>query len=115
MAVLGSIFFKRTLRQFLECEDLDSSKGKALVEKIRGAARESIEPLAKAIPDTHGIHREVLIEACLENLDAKNEELFLEILDSDATEIRSAAVSVLSKTSDVNPSKLFKKLHEANA
>ena len=31
MAVLGSILFKRTLKQFLQCQDLESDKGKALI------------------------------------------------------------------------------------
>ena len=43
MAVLGSIFFKRTLKQFLECDDLGSSKGLALVEKMPGVRQGEIK------------------------------------------------------------------------
>jgi serine/threonine-protein kinase len=114
MAVLGSIFFKRTLRQFLDCDDLESDKAVALVAKLRQSAKDSLEHLIQVIPNTSGLHQAMLTEICLENVAAGSEELFLKSLDSDATDIRSTAASILSKTAQVSPSKLFKKLHESD-
>ena len=114
MAVLGSILFKRTLKQFLDCDDLESDKGVALVEKLRQSSKDSLEQLIHVIPETSGVHQAMLTEICLENAEGSNEELFLRSLDSDATKIRSTAASILSKSDQVNPSKLFKKLHESD-
>jgi hypothetical protein len=100
MAVLGSILFKRTLKKFLDCDDLESDKGVAL--------------LIQVIPETSGVHQATLTEICLENAEGSSEELFLKSLDSDATKIRSTAASILSKSAQINPSKLFKKLHESD-
>ena len=114
MAVLGSILFKRTLKQFLDCDDLESDKGVALTEKLRQSSKDSLEQLIHVIPETSGIHQAMLTEICLENAEGSNEELFLRSLDSDATKIRSTVASILSKSDQVNPSKLFKKLHESD-
>jgi hypothetical protein len=112
--VLGSIFFKRTLKQFLDCKDLESPKGVALIEKLRQLSRDSLEQLIQAIPDTSGLHQAMLTEICLENVESSTEELFLKSLDSDATEVRTTAASILARTDQVSPSKLFKKLHESD-
>ncbi|MBT8434823.1 MAG: hypothetical protein KJN95_09180, partial [Gammaproteobacteria bacterium] len=114
MAVLGSILFKRTLKQFLDCDDLESAKGAALVEKLRHSSRDSLEHLIHVIPETSGVHQALLTEICLENAKGSSEELFLNSLESDATKIRSTAASILSKSEQINPSKLFKKLHESD-
>ncbi len=114
MAVLGSILFKRTLKQFLDCKDLESEKGVALVEKLRAASGDSLQQLINVIPTTSGMHEAVLREICLENVGGGTEELFLDNLDSDATNVRSTAASILSQSAQVNPSRLFKKLHESN-
>ncbi len=114
MAVLGSILFKRTLKQFLDCKDLESDKGVALIAKLRSSSRDSLEHLIQVIPESSGLHKAMLTEICLENVGGSTEELFLKSLDNDATKIRSTAASILSKTAQVNPSKLFKKLHESN-
>ena len=113
MAVLGSILFKRTLKKFLDCDDLESAKGVALVEKLRQSSRDSLEHLIHIIPETSGVHQAMLTEICLENAEGTNEELFLNSLENDATKIRSTAASILSKSAQINPSKLFKKLHES--
>ena len=115
MAVLGSILFKRTLKKFLDCDDLESAKGVALVKKLRESSKGSLDHLIQVIPETSGIHQAMLTEICLENAEGSNEELFFKNLDSDATNIRSTAASILSKSAQVNPSKLFKKLHEPDA
>lgn len=112
--MLGSIFFKRTLKQFLDCKDLESPKGVALIEKLRQLSRDSLEQLIQAIPDTSGLHQAMLTEICLENVEGSTEELFLKSLDSDATEVRTTAASILARTDQVSPSKLFKKLHESD-
>ena len=111
MAVLGAIFFKRTLKQFLDCDDLESARGVALIEKLRQSSSESLEYLIETIPKTSGMHRAMLTEICLEHVSGTTEELFLKGLDSDATEIRRTTASILSQSAQINPNKLFKKLH----
>ncbi|MCP4470246.1 MAG: protein kinase [Gammaproteobacteria bacterium] len=113
MAVFGSIFFKRTLKQFLDCDDLESARGVALIEKLRQSSRESLEYLIETIPQTSGLHRAMLTDICQQHVGGSTEELFLKGLDNDATEIRRTTVSILSQSSQINPSKLFKKLHES--
>ena len=115
MAVFGSLFFKRTLKQFLDCDDLESSRGVALIEKLRQSAGESLEHLIEAIPIASGLHRAMLTEICLENVGGTTEDLFLKGLDSDATEIRAATASILSQGSQIHPARLLKKLHEPKA
>ncbi|UCH39011.1 MAG: protein kinase [Gammaproteobacteria bacterium] len=114
MAVLGSILFKRTLKQFLDCDDLESPKGAALIKKLRQSSKDSLDYLIQVIPQTSGLHQAMLTEICLENVQGGAVELFLKSLDSDATNIRATAASILAKTDQVNPSKLFKKLHESD-
>ena len=114
MAVLGSILFNRTLKQFLDCEDLQSDKGVALTDKIRQSARDSLDRIIQVIPEASKSHGQILKEICLENLEGKTEELFLKKLDADATDIRSATAEILSQSAQISPSKLFKKLHESN-
>ena len=111
--MLGSIFFKRTLKQFLDCDDLESAKGVALIEKLRQSSRDSLEFLIETIPQTSGMHQAMLTEICLENVGGTTEELFLKGLDSDATEIRRTTASILSQSAQIHPNKLFKKLHES--
>jgi len=114
MAVFGSLLFKRTLKQFLDCDDLESAKGVALIEKLRDSAKDSLEHLIQVIPETSGLHQAMLTEICLENVDSGGEELFLKSLDNDATDVRTTAASILSQTDQISPSKLFKKLHESD-
>ena len=113
MAVFGSIIFKRTLKQFLDCDDLKSVKGIALVEKLRQSSKESLELLIEAISHTSGSHRAMLTEICLEHVDNSTEEFFLKGLDNDITDIRGATASILSQSAQINPSKLFKKLQDS--
>jgi len=113
MAVFGSIFFKRTLKQFLECDDLESAKGVALIEKLRQSAVESLEYLIETIPQTSGMHRAMLTNICQEHVGGSTEELFLKGLDSDITEIRRTTAAILSQSAQINPHKLFKKLHDS--
>ena len=114
MAVLGSILFNRTLKQFLECEDLKSAKGIALIEKLRNSAKDSVDRLLQVIPETGKPHSEVLRKICVDEIEGGSEDIFLGKLDNDATEIRNTAASILSQTGQINPSKLFKKLHESD-
>ena len=110
MAVLGSIRYKRTLKQFLDCNDLESAKAVALIEKLRQTSRESLDHLIQMIPASSGTHRAILTEICLDNVEGSTEELFLKSLDHDATDVRTTAANILSQTDQVAPSKLFKKL-----
>lgn len=115
MAVLGSIFFKRALKQFLDCDDLKSTKGVALFEKLRESSGESLQLLIEAIPKTNGLHRSKLTEICLAHVGGATEDLFFNSLSSDASDIRSTAASILSQSSQINPMRLIKKLHEPDA
>ncbi len=114
MAVLGSILFNRTLKQFLECQDLTTRKGKGLTSKIRQSASNSLEKLLEIIPSTQNKHRQVLMDICKEHATGKSEQIFLDILEHEATDIRSTAAQVLSESSQISPAKLFKRLHETN-
>ncbi len=111
---MSSLLFKRTLKQFLDCDDLESAKGVALIEKLRNSAKDSLQHLIQVIPETSGLHQAMLTEICLENVDSGGEELFLKSLDNDATDVRTTAASILSQTDQISPSKLFKKLHESD-
>ena len=111
--MLGAIFFKRNLKQFLDCDDLESARGVALIEKLRQSSRESLEYLIETIPKTSGLHQAMLNEICLEQVSGATEALFLKGLDSDATEIRRTTASILSQSAQINPNILFKKLHES--
>jgi tRNA A-37 threonylcarbamoyl transferase component Bud32/HEAT repeat protein len=115
MAVFGALFFKRTLKQFLDCDDLESSRGVALIEKLRESSEGSVEHLLEAIPSANGLHRAMLTDICLERVDASTEDQFIKCLDSDATEIRATTASILSQSSQISPARLLKKLHEPSA
>ena len=114
MAVLGSILFNRNLRQFLDCQDLSTRKGKGLTKKISQSASDSLEKLLEIIPSTQKQHRQVLMEICKKHAKGKSEQVFLDILEHDVTDIRMTAAEVLSESSQINPAKLFKQLHETN-
>lgn len=114
MAVLGSLLFNRNLKQFLDCSDLTTRKGKGLTKKMRQSGSDSLERLLEIIPSTQKQHRQVLMDICKEHAKGKSEQLFLDILEHDATDIRSTAAEVLSESSQINPAKLFKRLHETN-
>ena len=115
MAVFGSLFFKRTLKQFLECDDLESAKGTALIEKLRESSSESLQQLLEVIPQTGGAHRAMLTDICLEHVGGSHEDLFFKGLNNDATEIRNSTAMLLSQSVQIHPAKLLKKLHEADA
>jgi serine/threonine-protein kinase len=114
MAVLGSILFSRTLKQFLECKDLTSRKGKGLTEKIRQSAKDSLEKILETIPETKDPHRNILMDICREQATGKAEQQFLDYLENEATDIRAATAEVLAESAQINPSKLFKRLHEGD-
>ena len=111
MAVFGSLFFNRTLKQFLNCKDLNSPKGQALIEKMRADASNSLEKILEVIPVTKKPHSDVLKDICRVYLDT-SEDRFLDNLDNDSTLVRSAATNLLGTSQQINPSKLFRKLHE---
>ena len=104
--------FNRTLRQFLDCRDLESSKGKSLSAKISKSAKSSLDKILETIPYTQNPHREVLVSICVEAAKGKSEEMLLDSLENDATVIRQTTAEILSKSSRVSSSKLFKRLHE---
>ena len=112
MAVLGSILFNRTLKQFLDCKDLASKKGLGLSEKIRKSSKGSLDKIMETLPFTQSPHREVLMAICVDAAKGKPDEVLLDSLENDATVIRQVTAEILSKASKVNPSKLFKRLHQ---
>ncbi|MBC8211722.1 MAG: protein kinase [Gammaproteobacteria bacterium] len=115
MAVFGSFLFGRTLKQFLACKDLDSAKGQALIEKITAAAKDSLDTLLAAIPQTAGRHSDILKNICNNELNRDSEDHFLDNLDSDITHLRNGTKNLLSNSLQINPSKLFKRLHEKSS
>ncbi|MCP4490960.1 MAG: serine/threonine protein kinase [Gammaproteobacteria bacterium] len=114
MAVIGSILFNRTLKQFLDCQDLASDKGIDLAKKISQVANVSLDKILATIPKTRGKHREVLEKICVEHAEGSNQEFLLNSLENDSTNIRSTAAGILSQSPNINPSKLFKRLHETD-
>ncbi|MDH5353234.1 MAG: protein kinase [Gammaproteobacteria bacterium] len=114
MAVLSSLLFSRTLKQFLECQDLTSAKGIELTNKISGSAKDSLERLIETIPETKNPHRDVLKKICLEHAVGANQELLLSILENETTLVRATAADILSQSTRINVSKLFKHLHETD-
>lgn len=112
MAVLGNLFFNRTLKQFLDCDDLTSDKGVAITKKIRSSAKDSLEKLIEVIPTISNPHSDVLRDICVEHSSGKSEKLLFDSLSNDQTNIRSTAADILSQSSQINPAKLFKKLQE---
>lgn len=114
MAVLGSILFNRTLKQFLKCNDLESDKGIGLIKKISQSAGESMEKLLETIATVDQPHSGVLKEICIEYARGSNQDQLLESLESDATQIRSAAADILVRSDRVHPGILFKRLQETD-
>ncbi|MFT5659359.1 MAG: hypothetical protein ACI9KN_002642, partial [Gammaproteobacteria bacterium] len=112
MAVLAGLFFNRTLKQFLECEDLTSEKGIAITGKLRQSAKDSLEKLIEVIPTVKNPHSEVLRDICVEHSSGKSEQIFFDSLENEQTNIRSTAADILSHSTQINPARLFKKLQE---
>lgn len=114
MAVFGSLLFNRTLKQFLTCKDLQGKNGQALLQKIKDQAQEQLEKILEVIPEADTPHGDMLIEICQSVLSQGSEDRFLQSLTSETTAIRAASKNVLSESQQVNPAKLFKKLHESD-
>lgn len=114
MAVFGNLFFNRTLKQFLACRDLESPSGQALIEKLRSSAKDSLEKMLNTIPETRKPHSDILKEICSNEINRESEDRFLDNLENDQTNIRAATKNILGHSQQINPSKLFKRLHETN-
>ena len=106
MAVFASILFNRNLKQFLACKDIKSKQGQALIEKIRSQAADSLEKILETIPNTKKPHSDVLKQICQDEINRNSEDRFLDNLENDIT-------FVLSSAKHINPSKLFKRLHNS--
>jgi len=115
MAVFGSLLFNRTMKQFLACKDLGSKEGEALTEKIRSQAGEMLEKILETIPQTKKPHSDVLKGICQDEINRDSEDRFLANLENDTTMIRTATKSLLSESVRINPSKIFKRLHDKDA
>lgn len=114
MAVLSSLLFNRTLRQFLDCKDLASDKGVELTRKISQSAKDSLDKIIETIPKIDKPHSDVLKGICREHAEGAHQELLLNSLENDATNIRSTVADILSQSTRISPSKLFKRLHESD-
>ncbi len=112
MAVFASFLFNRTLKQFLACKDLNSREGKALTEKIRSHAADSLEKILEIIPSTAKPHSDVLKQICQDEVNKGSEDRFLDFLERDETTVRLASKNILGQSQQINPVKLFKRLHE---
>ncbi len=115
MAVFANLLFGRTLKQFLACRDLDSSSGQALIEKIRVSAKDSLEKILEIIPQTKKPHSDILKEICSNEINRDSEDRFLDNLENDVTLVRTATTNLLGQSQQINPSKLFKRLHDHNS
>ncbi|MCP4077641.1 MAG: protein kinase [Gammaproteobacteria bacterium] len=113
MAVFGNLFFNRTLKQFLACKDLESTSGKALIEKLRASAKDSLDRILEVIPSTKKPHSDVLKDICSNVMNDGKEDLFLDNLQNDHTNIRTTTKNLLGQSLQINPTKLFKRLHDA--
>ena len=114
MAVLGSILFNRTLKQFLNCKDLESDKGVGLTKKISQSATDSLDKILATIPKVDKPHSDILKNICLEHAEGINQEMLLNSLENDTTSIRSTAADILSQSTGLSPGKLFKRLQETD-
>ncbi|MBT3205234.1 MAG: protein kinase [Gammaproteobacteria bacterium] len=112
--MFGNLFFNRTLKQFIACKDLESSSGKALIEKIRSSAKDSLEKILEIIPQTKKPHSDILKEICRNEMNSGAEDRFLDNLQNDETNIRTATKNILGQSQQLNPGKLFKRLHESD-
>ncbi len=112
MAVIGSFLFNRTLKQFLSLDDPESSKGQALLGKIREAADEHFDRILEVIPLAPPAHGEALKRICTEHSGMDSEEHLLDLLGEDDTQLRSAARDVLSESTQISPARLFKRLQD---
>ncbi len=115
MAKLSSILFNRTINQFLECEDLESKKGRELTDKIRYSSQHFLDKMLQTIIKAQDPHRGVLIGICQENADSSSSEFFLDSLSHDDTQFRLCAADILSQSSSVSADKLFNRLHQSSA
>ena len=115
MAKLSSILFKRSLNQFLDCSDLDSSKAKGLTEKIRKSSGDYLDIILESIIHAPLAHGEVLKAICQENVEGFSEEFFLDNLSHDETVYRTSVTDILSHSKAVHADKLYKRLHEPGA
>jgi serine/threonine-protein kinase len=115
MAKLGNILFSRALNKFLECEDLGSTKGLSLIEKIEEVANDNLDKVLTTITQVDEPHKEALKNICRESIGGFSEEYFLGALVHDETVFRTAASDILSHTTAIDANKLFRRLHEPGA
>ncbi len=112
MAVIGSFLFNRTLKQFLSLDDPESSKGLALLEKIREASTEHLDRILEAIPLAPPAHAQALKRICTEYEGQTSEERLLDILSEDDTQLRSTAKDVLVESAQISSARLFRRLQD---
>ncbi|MEM7562390.1 MAG: serine/threonine-protein kinase [Pseudomonadota bacterium] len=115
MAKLGNIFFNRTLNQFLECQDLSSSKATTLTKRIGESVNENLDKILETITRVDEPHKEALKNICRESVEGFSEDFFLDVLSHDQTVFRVAASDILSHSSSVDTKRLFSQLHEPDA
>ena len=115
MAVLGSLFFNRTLKQFLSCDDLEGKQGQDLIAKIREQASSALEKILEVIPQASDDHAAVLKKICQEQISPQSEDEILDHLQSDTTSVRVATQSVLSDSQRINPVKLLQRLQKPDS
>ena len=112
MAAINSYLFKRAINQFLKCNELDSDKGKALVDKIKDGANDNLNVILETMTGAPALHRDLLKAICIEKIENLSEDFFLNSLSHNKTSIRSSASEILVQSNAVKPEKLFKRLKE---
>lgn len=74
-----------------------------------------LERILETIPQVQKPHSDVLKQICQEEISRESEDRFLDNLENDTTMVRTATKSILSQSVQINPSKLFKRLHETES
>lgn len=115
MAKLSSILFNRAINQFLECDDLESKKGKQITEKISLSAKDFLEKIFVAITQAPEPQKAILIAICRKHVEGFSEAFFLDSLSHDETIFRRAASDILAKSKPLNSDKLLSRLKPGKA
>ena len=115
MAKLSSILFNRAINQFLECEDVESKKGRQLVEKIRQSAAVYLEKILVTITLAPESHKTVLKSICSEGEEAYSEPFLLDSLAHESSSVRQAAADILSKSKLLSSKSLLGRLKKGKA
>ncbi len=115
MTKLDSILFNRAIKQFLECEDIDSKKGRQSIEKIKQFAGAFLEKILLTITLAPETHKVILRSICCEGKEAYSETILLDSLAHESSPVRQVAADILSKSKSLSPEKLLGRMRKGEA